>query len=206
MITTRTALLSGVMSGLFAISLLSSSAVFAMGSGNPVPKPTNAKDCKKGKIWSKKKKSCLKVVVNKKCKKGRVWSKKRRRCLKISAGLMDDDNLYEVGRDLANWGRFDEAIVTLSYAQNKSDPRILNYLGYSHRKSGRVLVGLGYYKEALRIDPDYTLVREYMGEAFLQIGQLAKANEQLKEIEIRCGLGCVEYAELARQIAKYKLN
>ena len=62
---------------------------------------------------------------------------------------------------------YDEAIKVLALAADKTDPRILNYLGYSHRKAGRVLVGLGYYQEALRNDPDYTLVREYMGEAHL---------------------------------------
>ena len=67
----------------------------------------------------------------------------------------------------------------LSLAADKTDPRILNYLGYSHRKAGRVTVGLGYYQEALRHDPDYTLVREYMGEAYLQQGNVEAAKEQL---------------------------
>jgi hypothetical protein len=40
-------------------------------------------------------------------------------------------------------------------------------LGYSHRKEGRVKVGIGYYHEALLNDPNYTLVREYLGEALL---------------------------------------
>ena len=88
----------------------------------------------------------------------------------------------------------------LSLAADKTDPRILNYLGYSHRKSGRVLVGLGYYQEALRNDPDYTLVREYLGEAHLQLGDVAAARDQLGEIEKRCGTGCEEYVELAAQI------
>ena len=53
---------------------------------------------------------------------------------------------------------YDEAIEVLAMAADKSDARILNYLGYSHRKSGRIEVGLGYYQEALRNNPDYTLV------------------------------------------------
>ena len=93
--------------------------------------------------------------------------------------MLDDDNIYDAGHDLAMAGRYDEAIAVLSLAANKQDPRILNYLGYSHRHSGRVTVGLGYYEEALRIDPNYTLVREYLGEAHLQIGDLAGAQEQL---------------------------
>lgn len=147
------------------------------------------------------------TVVTPKCKKGKIWSKKRKKCVKIKkSSLLDDENIYQTGRDLAIRGRFSDAIQVLSYAYNKSDPRVLNYLGYAHRKAGRIDVGLGYYKEALRIDPDYILVREYMGEAFLQKGDLVSARFQLKEIEARCGPSCAEYAELAKRIANYKLN
>jgi tetratricopeptide (TPR) repeat protein len=94
-------------------------------------------------------------------------------------------------------------VPALGYIANKADPRVLNYLGYSHRKSGRIEVGLGYYQEALRIDPDYTLAREYLGEAHLQLGDVASARNQLDEIEMRCGKGCEEYAELADLIARF---
>ena len=117
--------------------------------------------------------------------------------------MIDDDSIYETGRKLAMAGRYGEAITILSLAADKTDPRILNYLGYSHRKSGRVLVGLGYYQEALRHDPNYTLVREYMGEAYLQNGDLDAARAQLGEIEKRCGKGCREYTLLAEQIDAY---
>jgi tetratricopeptide (TPR) repeat protein len=137
------------------------------------------------------------------CANGKVWDKKTKKCVPQQSGLMDDDSLYEAGRDLALAGRYGEAIKVLSLAEDKTDPRILNYLGYSHRKSGRVLVGLGYYEEALRNNPDYTLVREYMGEAHLQLGDVAAARVQLTEIEKRCGKGCSEYAELAAQIDAY---
>jgi len=134
------------------------------------------------------------------CKKGQVWDKKKQKCVAPKYGMLDDDNIYDAGHDLAMAGRYDEAIAVLSLAANKQDPRILNYLGYSHRHSGRVAVGLGYYEEALRINPDYTLVREYLGEAHLQIGDLAGAQEQLAEIEKRTGKGSREYGMLAEQI------
>jgi tetratricopeptide (TPR) repeat protein len=137
------------------------------------------------------------------CKNGMVWSKKRQKCVAQRQGALDDDSIYETGRALAQAGRYGEAITILSLAADKTDPRILNYLGYSHRKQGRVLVGLGYYQEALRNNPDYTLVREYMGEAHLQLGDVAAAREQLGEIEKRCGTTCSEYIELATQIDAY---
>ena len=137
------------------------------------------------------------------CPKGKVLDKKTNKCVNAQRGMLDDDSIYETGRDLAMAGRYGEAITILSLAADKTDPRILNYLGYSHRKSGRVLVGLGYYQEALRHDPNYTLVREYMGEAYLQNGDLDAARVQLGEIEKRCGKGCREYALLAEQIDAY---
>jgi tetratricopeptide (TPR) repeat protein len=138
-----------------------------------------------------------------KCSDGKVWDKIKKKCVDPQRGMIDDDSIYETGRDLAMAGRYGEAITILSLAADKSDPRILNYLGYSHRKSGRVLVGLGYYREALIQDPDYTLVREYMGEAYLQNGDVASAREQLGEIEQRCGKGCREYSLLEQQIEAY---
>ncbi|PBC03595.1 tetratricopeptide repeat protein [Mesorhizobium sp. WSM3860] len=137
------------------------------------------------------------------CKKGQVWDKKKKKCVVPQYGMLDDDSIYEAGHDLAMAGRYDEAISVLTLAANKQDPRILNYLGYSHRHSGRVTVGLGYYEEALRIDPNYTLVREYLGEAHLQIGDLAGAQEQLKEIEKRTGKGSREYGMLSEQIERF---
>lgn len=136
------------------------------------------------------------------CKSGEVWDKNEKKCVAAKQGAVDDDSLYEGGRALALAGRYGEAIAMLGLAADKSDPRILNYLGYSHRKAGRVEVGLGYYEEALRADPDYTLAREYMGEAYLSIGDVAAARGQLDEIEKRCGKGCAEYAELEKQIDK----
>jgi tetratricopeptide (TPR) repeat protein len=138
------------------------------------------------------------------CRNGEVWDKQKQKCVPPKQGMIDDDSLYEAGRDLAKAGRYGEAITVLSLAADKSDPRILNYLGYSHRKMGRVLVGLGYYEEALRADPDYTLVREYLGEAHLQLGDVKAARTQLAEIEKRCGTGCQEYAELSARIAAFE--
>jgi hypothetical protein len=134
------------------------------------------------------------------CKQGEVWDAKKEKCVVPGQGKLDDDSIYEAGRDLAMHGRYGEAITVLSFAADKSDPRILNYLGYSHRMQGRVLVGLGYYEEALRVDPDYTLVREYMGEAHLQLGDVEGARKQLSEIEKRCGTGCDEYVQLQEHI------
>jgi tetratricopeptide (TPR) repeat protein len=134
------------------------------------------------------------------CAAGKIYDKATKKCVAKQSSLIDDDDIYANGRALAHQGRYDEAITVLSLAKDKNDPRILNYLGFSHRKAGRVTVGLGYYGEALRIDPDYVLVREYLGEAHLMLGDVAAARLQLSEIGKRCGTGCAEYRDLAAQI------
>lgn len=136
-----------------------------------------------------------------KCTDGQVWDADKKKC--VDPAKSDLEGIYGTGRDLALAGRYDEAIMLLSKVAHSGDPRVLNYLGYSHRMSGRVVVGLGYYQEALRIDPDHTLVREYMGEAYLQLGLVDQARAQLAEIERRCGVGCAEYAELSSRIAAH---
>ena len=135
------------------------------------------------------------------CKKGFVWDKKKEKCVKAESAL-PQDLLYEGGYDLAMAGRYEEAIRILALAPDKADPRVLNYLGYAHRKAGRIEVGLGYYREALRINPDYTLARAYMGEAFLMRGDIAAAKVQLDEIARRAGTASAEYRLLADEIAE----
>lgn len=140
---------------------------------------------------------------NAQCTNGKVWDKKLKKCVEPQRGQIDDDSIFEAGRYLAEHGRYDDAINVLTLAADKEDPRILNYLGYSHRKAGRITVGLGYYQEALRIDPDYVLVREYLGEAYLMLGDVASARDQLGEIEKRCGKDCREYSLLSEQVARF---
>ena len=137
------------------------------------------------------------------CASGQVYDQKTKKCVPRS-GSLDDGSLYATGRKLALAGNYEEAIAVLSLVKDKSDVRVLNYLGYSHRKAGRLRVGIGYYEEAMQRDPNYTLVREYYGEAQLAMGDVGAAEVQLAEIAKRCGTGCEEYADLAAAIEAYK--
>ena len=93
------------------------------------------------------------------------------------------------------------AIGVLNAVQEKSDPGVLNYLGYAHRKAGMIETGIAYYQQALAIDPDYVLAREYLGEGYVAAGNVELARQQLQEIGTRCGTNCEEYLELAEVIA-----
>ncbi len=152
-----------------------------------------------GSAATKRKKKLLK-----KCKKGKVYSTRSKKCIVPKKSELDDDNIFRAGRLLAFDGRYGEAIEVLALASDLNSPKILNYLGYAHRKAGRIDVGLGYYKQALAIDPDYTLVREYMGEAYLSRKNFKAAENQLSEIKMRCGISCREYTLLSAAITDVK--
>ena len=134
------------------------------------------------------------------CKKGAVWDGKKKACVKASSGVLPDVDLYEQGRMLAKAGHYDWALQVLGAIENQSDPRVLNYIGYSHRKLGEIATGIGYYREALAIDPDFVLAREYLGEGYVATGRVDLARTELGEIEQRCGTACEEYRELAEHI------
>ena len=137
----------------------------------------------------------------KKCKKGEVKDKNGK-CVKASSGVLPDEDLYQQGRALAKAGEYDWALTVLSAISNQNDPRVLNYIGYSYRKSGDIDKGVAYYHKALAIDPNYVLVREYLGEGYIAAGKVNLARAELAEIAKRCGTTCEEYQDLAEELQK----
>ena len=135
------------------------------------------------------------------CKKGEVWNKAKKKCVKVQSGVLPDEDLYQQGRALARLGHYDWAIEVLATIQNQQDPRVLNYTGYSHRKAGRLEIGITYYRQALAIDPNFNLAREYLGEGYIAAGRVDLAMNELSAIEKSCGKSCTEYVELSKAIA-----
>lgn len=125
-------------------------------------------------------------------------NKNKAACKKAS---LTDDELFYAGYWLARDGHYGDAISFLSEARNANDARILTYLGFANRKLGNVDTAMDFYARALAADPNYTIARAYLGEAYLGLGRKADAVAQLGEIATRCGTGCEEYVELATAIA-----
>jgi tetratricopeptide (TPR) repeat protein len=114
------------------------------------------------------------------------------------------DRLYSLGYAQAKAGDHAAALATLRAAPDQSDPRIQTMTGFALRKMGRVDEAMGYYFRALATRPEATTTRQYLGEAYLQLGDVASARGQLEEIARRCGTACEDYALLAEEIAKYE--
>ena len=128
--------------------------------------------------------------------KGYVWDTKAKKCVAQQKGKQSDRSLLDQGWRLARTGHYDLAIDLFMLMADRSDPSALNGLGYANRKLGRLDIGIAYYQQALAIDPDYVLAREYLGEGYAASGRLDQAKAQLAEIERRCGRLCEEYQHL----------
>lgn len=163
---------------LFTVSSAVVSPAGAMGGDAPKPKI----DCRKRK------------------------NKKKPECKKKKQSSLTDDELYQAGYWLARAGKYEEALAQFRQARNQNDPRILNYIGFSMRKLGQVDEAMVAYNRVLTVDPNYTLARAYLAEAFLTQGKVDLAAGQLAEIGRRCGTTCEEYVVLARQIDSYRTS
>lgn len=135
------------------------------------------------------------------CKVGYVFSKKKKKCVRKRSEIIPDHDLKQQGWKLAYGGKYAAAISLFDLVVNKSDPEALNGLGFSHRKLGKLDDGIAYYKQALTINPDYILAREYLGEGYVAAGRINLAKLQLSQIKLRCGTGCKEYTLLSKAIA-----
>ena len=79
-----------------------------------------------------------------------------------------------------------------------------NYLGYSYRNLGQLDAAFAHYKRALALNPRHRGAHEYVGEAYLMVGDLARAEEHLAALRRICLLPCEELGDLERQITEYR--
>ena len=79
-----------------------------------------------------------------------------------------------------------------------------NYLGYNHRKLGNREKALEHYQLALQADPEHRGANEYLGELYLEMDDLPKAEDRLAVLDRACFFGCDEYSDLKKAIADYK--
>ena len=87
-----------------------------------------------------------------------------------------------------------------AYDKNKKNPDILNYLGYTLRKTGNFEKAEKFYLEGLKLDSGHLGINEYLGELYVQTGRIDLAKERLQTLY---GCKCEEYDELKELIEKY---
>tara|TARA_Y100000590_G_scaffold166685_1_gene190864 strand:- start:914 stop:1393 length:480 start_codon:yes stop_codon:yes gene_type:complete len=86
-----------------------------------------------------------------------------------------------------------------AYKKDKKNPDILNYLGFTLRKTGKLEEAEKYYLEGLKIKPDHNGINEYLGELYFNTGRIELAKERLAVLK---SCNCEEYLELKEVIEK----
>ena len=185
-------LTSIVFCGIFAVGLgfAAPAAKAAGGDDNSGASAGSGASC-----TAEKKAKCMKKTDLTTCAPGQVWDKKTHKCLERHSGVLADPDLTEYAYSLAKADRYQEAIDVLDMLENPNTPRALNYRGYATRKLGRTEEGVGYYLKSVALDPNYSQVREYLGEAYVIQGKFDLAKDQLATIEKLCGSKDCEYYE-----------
>ena len=86
------------------------------------------------------------------------------------------------------------------YKMNKKDADILNYLGFTLRKTGDLQNAEIYYLQGLELDPNHLGINEYLGELYIQTNRIELAKERLAILK---NCNCEEYEELYELIKNY---
>jgi len=104
-----------------------------------------------------------------------------------------------------DWGRA-AAIAREALARDAANANYHNLYAYALRNAARPEMDLVFrhYNEALRLDPGHRGAHEYLGEAYLMVGNVAKAKEHLGVLDRLCASGCDERKQLKDAIAAFE--
>jgi tetratricopeptide (TPR) repeat protein len=86
-------------------------------------------------------------------------------------------------------------------AEDNQQADVYNLMGFTLRKTGDYRTSLTYYTKALELQPDHKAAREYLGELYVDTGEMAKAEEQVASLKQLCPTGCEELQDLQKAIA-----
>lgn len=126
-----------------------------------------------------------------------------------SDGSGGSDNIsqaFVAAKAAVDAGDYEDAIrkLTILVTDEPGNADAHNYLGYSNRKLGRMDQARNWYEKALDIDSRHLGANEYLGELYVQTGEMDKAAAQLDILDGLCFFGCPEFDQLKRSIADAK--
>ena len=116
--------------------------------------------------------------------------------------VMERYNLAAARKDWAQAA----ALLRDAVAAEPSNANYHNLYAYALRKSASPDMNLVFkhYNEALKLDPRHRGAHEYIGEAYLMVGNVGKAKEHLGQLDKLCFFGCTEHAELKKAIGEFE--
>ncbi len=113
---------------------------------------------------------------------------------------------YAAGKQAIDAKEWSAAITLLTSAalRDTRNADIQNSLGYAYRNAGQFDRAFRHYHRALQLNPRHRGAHEYVGEAYLIVHKLAKAEEHLAALHKICLIPCEEYEDLKKKIAEYR--
>jgi tetratricopeptide (TPR) repeat protein len=113
---------------------------------------------------------------------------------------------FKAGKKALGAEDWNGAIVAFELAalRDPLNADIQNYIGYAYRRLRQMGPAIGHYQQALMLNPRHRSAHEHLGEAYLVLGESAKAEQLLAALENLCLIPCEEYNDLKRAITAYR--
>ena len=126
----------------------------------------------------------------------------------LSAPLRPADPEYTAGVKAIEGGDYASAIRLLEgvVTRDGRNADAYNWLAYATRQKGEAAKAIPIYEKAIAINPKHRGAHEYIGEAYLVLGDLAKAKEHLATLDKLCVFPCSQYTDLKKAVQAYEAS
>ena len=114
------------------------------------------------------------------------------------ADYMAGRSALKAGNDANALRRFQSALKRFPEAAD-----LHNELGFTHRRLRQMDKAFEHYWRALDLNPQHRGAHEYIGEAYLIVGDVDRARFHLGALRSICLLGCDELKDLEKAIAEH---
>ena len=116
------------------------------------------------------------------------------------------DQDYAAGRQAIAAKQWEEAVARLRKAEVRHPDHadLQNDLGYAHRNLRQFDAAFRHYKRAIELEPRHRGAHEYIGEAYLMVGDVPNAEKHLAALRAICLLPCEELTDLEKPFAKHR--
>jgi Flp pilus assembly protein TadD len=120
--------------------------------------------------------------------------------------LATRDEDYAAAKKAIAAKQWQEAVTRLTKAEVRHPDHadLQNYLGYSYRNLKQFDAAFRHYKRAIELEPRHRGAHEYIGEAYLMVGDVPNAEKHLAALRAICLLPCEELTDLEKAFAKYR--
>ncbi|MDA0231423.1 MAG: tetratricopeptide repeat protein [Proteobacteria bacterium] len=123
----------------------------------------------------------------------------------VTGSYVGGDPTLAPGQRALDAGDWQDAAEKFERAIESGSPsaNAYNLLAYSHRRLGQLDLAFSNYAQALELDPRHRGAHEYIGEAYLLIGDPDQAAIHLNSLKEICR-NCSEAMKLRKALARHK--